>query len=386
MGVIRAEPARVSDWAARSVGAAWRSFDLQMTVYAAFLAAIGLVMAFTNSVDNGRISLEAGTTFTRGLMWAGIAVVVFLAATAFDYRWLRTLAWPIYVLQLGLLVLTLAIGTGVGGAARWVSLGPLTFQFSELAKILMIILLAHYLGARQGRLGSLSTILGACMLTVPPLTLVLLQPDLGTSLVFGALLAGMLWLSGASLKWLTVLATGAIAFIPIAWTHVLRDYQKERLLAFLDSNPDIQGSGYQLYQAQLAVGSGGWVGKGLTNGTVAQSDFLPVSTTDFVFAGLAEELGFVGGVVVFALFAVLVWRILVAGWRSRDPFGTMFAAGLASVIVFQLIVNVGMVLGLMPITGIPLPFVTHGGASLVSLAIGLGILQSVNIRQTRAEW
>jgi rod shape determining protein RodA len=386
MGVIRAEPARVTDWAARSVGAAWRAFDLQLATYAGLLVAIGLVMAYTNSVETGSTPLEAGTTFTRGLMWAGIAVVVFAATTVFDYRWLKTLAWPIYAIQLGLLVLTLAIGDGVGGAARWIVVGPLTFQFSELAKILMIIVLAAYLSSRQGRLDSLRTILGACVLIVPPLVLVMLQPDLGTSLVFAAILAGMLWMSGASLKWLALLAAGVIALVPVAWTYVLRDYQKERLLSFMNATPDIQGSGYQLYQAQIAVGSGGWMGKGLTNGTQTQGDFLPVRTTDFVFASLAEELGFVGAMVMFALFVLLLWRVLVAGWRSRDPFGTMFAAGVASMILFQLVVNVGMVMGVMPIPGIPLPFVTHGGASLVSLAIGLGILQSINIRQTRAEW
>jgi rod shape determining protein RodA len=250
----------------------------------------------------------------------------------------------------------------------------------------MIIVLADYLSSRQARLDSLPTIVGACLLIVPPLVLVMLQPDLGTSLVFAAILAGMLWMSGASMKWLALLAAGVIAMIPVAWTYVLRDYQKERLLSFLNATPDIQGSGYQLYQAQIAVGSGGWMGKGLTNGTQAQGDFLPVQTTDFVFAILAEELGFIGAMVLFGLFVLLLWRVLVAGWRSRDPFGTMFAAGVASMILFQLVVNVGMVMGIMPITGIPLPFVTHGGASLVSMAIGLGILQSINIRQTRAEW
>jgi rod shape determining protein RodA len=386
MGVIRAEPARVTDWAARSVGAAWRAFDLQLATYAGLLVAIGLVMAYTNSVETGSTPLEAGTTFTRGLMWAGIAVVVFAATTVFDYRWLKTLAWPIYAIQLGLLVLTLAIGDGVGGAARWIVVGPLTFQFSELAKILMIIVLADYLSSRQAKLDSLPAILGACVLIVPPLILVMLQPDLGTSLVFAAILAGMLWMSGASLKWLGLLAAGVVAMVPVAWTYILRDYQKERLLSFLNATPDIQGSGYQLYQAQIAVGSGGWMGKGLTNGTQAQGDFLPVQTTDFVFAILAEELGFIGAMVLFGLFVLLIWRVLVAGWRSRDPFGTLFSAGVASMILFQLIVNVGMVMGVMPITGIPLPFVTHGGASLVSMAIGLGILQSINIRQTRAEW
>lgn len=385
MGVIRAEPARVTDWAAKSVGAAWRAFDLQLTTYAALLVAVGLVMAYTNSVENGAVPLEAGTTFSRGLMWAVIAAVVFVLATAFDYRWLKTLAWPIYGVQLGLLVLTLLIGVGIGGSARWIVIGPLTFQFSELAKILMIIVLASYLSSR-GSLDSLGSILGACLLVGPPLALVMLQPDLGTSLVFGAILAGMLWMSGASLRWLTVLAAAVVAMVPIAWTYVLRDYQRQRLVSFLDARPDIQGAGYQLYQAQIAVGSGGPFGKGLTNGTQTQGNFLPVQTTDFVFATLAEELGFVGGVVLFVLFILLLWRVLVAGWRSKDAFGTLFAAGVASMILFQLVVNVGMVLGVMPITGIPLPFVTHGGASLVSMAAGLGILQSINIRQNRAAW
>jgi rod shape determining protein RodA len=214
----------------------------------------------------------------------------------------------------------------------------------------------------------------------------MLQPDLGTSLVFAGILAGMLWLSGASLKWLLTLVAAGLAFLPIAWTYLLRDYQKVRLTAFLAPEKDVSGAGYQLYQSQIAIGSGGIMGKGLTNGTQAQGDFLPVQTTDFVFAILAEELGFIGAMVLFGLFVLLLWRILTAGWRSKDPFGTMFSAGLASMILFQLLVNVGMVMGIMPITGIPLPFVTHGGASLVSMAIGLGILQSINIRQTRAEW
>jgi rod shape determining protein RodA len=233
-------------------------------------------------------------------MWAGIAAIAFVLATVFDYRWLKTLSWPVYGLQLGLLLLTLAIGDGVGGSARWIALGPFTFQFSELAKILMIIVLANYLASRQAKLDSLRAILGACLLVGPPLILVMLQPDLGTSLVFAAILAGMLWMSGASLMWLGALAAGVVAMVPIAWNYILRDYQKERLTSFLNPNPDITGSGYQLYQSQIAVGSGGWFGRGLTNGTQAQGDFLPVQTTDFVFSVLAEELGFVAVVVAGA--------------------------------------------------------------------------------------
>jgi len=386
MGVIRAEPARVTDWAARSIGAAWRAFDLQLAAYAGLLAILGLVMAYSNSAEHGESVLAAGTTFTRGLMWTGIALIVFVLATAFDYKWLKTFAWPIYAIQLGLLVMTLAIGHGVGGSARWISIGPFDFQFSELAKILMGIVLANYLGSRQGRLGSLPSILGACILVGPPFVLVMIQPDLGTSLALVAILVGMLFMSGASLRWLVALAAGVLAAFPLIWTYILQDYQKARIVGFLNPTCDLHGACWQIQQSLIAVGSGGLFGKGLTNSTQNQLNFLPVQESDFVAAIYLEELGFFGAMLLLVLFGALLWRLLVSGWRSRDPFGMMFAAGLASMILFQLVVNLGMVIGIMPITGIPLPFISHGGASLISLAAGLGILQSINIRQTRAEW
>jgi rod shape determining protein RodA len=375
MGVLKAEPARAQDWAARSVGAAWRAFDWQMIVFAVLLAAIGQALAYSNTIAAGDGVFEAGSTFARGLVWAALAIVAFVAATAFDYKWLRTFAWPLYFVNLALLGVTLQFGDGVSGAARWIPLGPFQFQFSELAKILMIIVLANYLANRQDKLGSIWAWI-----------LIMKQPDLGTSLVLAGILGGMLFMSGASIRWLAVLAGAVVAAVPISWTYLLLDYQKQRLLSFLDPAADPQGSGYQLLQSQIAVGSGGLLGKGLTNGTQNQLDFLPVQTTDFVFALLAEELGFVGAILVFGLFIALVWRILVTAWRSRDPFGLGIASGVASMLLFQLIVNVGMVIGVMPITGIPLPFITHGGASIISIAIGLGILQSINIRQNRAEW
>jgi rod shape determining protein RodA len=386
MGVLKAEPARAQDWAAKSVGTAWRAFDWQMTIFAVLLIGFGQAMAYSNTIAAGDGVFDPGSTFARGLIWTGFAVIAFVIAAAFDYKWLRTFAWPLYFVNLGLLVLTLAIGDGVSGAARWIPLGPFQFQFSELAKILMIVVLANYLANRDRSLDSIWTILGACVLVVPAWLLVLLQPDLGTSLVLGGILAGMLFMSGASVRWLAVLGGVLVAAVPIAWTYLLKDYQKQRLLSFLEPSADPQGSGYQLLQSQIAVGSGGLFGKGLTNGTQNQLDFLPVQTTDFVYALLCEELGFLGAVLVLGLFVALIWRILLAAWRSQDPFGLGVASGIASMLMFQLVVNVGMVIGVMPITGIPLPFITHGGASLISISIGLGILQSINIRQTRAEW
>src|SRR5688572_22940880 len=210
-----------------------------MAAYAALLVAIGLVMGYSNSAEPGRSVLEGGSTFVRGLMWTGIALIVYVLATAFDYKWLKTFAWPLYAIQLGLLVTTLAIGHGVGGSARWVSIGPFEFQFSELAKILMIVVLANYFAARQGRLNSLASIVGACILVVPPWILVMIQPDLGTSLVLLAILGGMLFMSGASLRWLGALVGGVLASLPFVWTYLLRDYQKQRIVGFLDPASDI---------------------------------------------------------------------------------------------------------------------------------------------------
>jgi rod shape determining protein RodA len=383
---MRLRATRLQGLAARATTSTLTTFDPQLVIYSGLLAGMGLLMAYTNSYEQGVSPLEAGSTFTRGLIWAALAIIAFAAAAAVDYRWLRTFAWPLYLVNLGLLLLTLAVGSGAGGSARWVSIFGLQFQFSEIAKVLMAIVLASYLSGRNERIGSLSTILGAGLLAAPPLALVAIQPDLGTSLVFAAMLLGTLFMSGASLRWLTVLGGVAITTIPFIWTYLLRDYQKQRLISFLDPTADPLGSGYHVIQSMIAVGDGGLFGRGLTNGTQNQLGFLPVQSTDFVFAILAEELGLVGAIVVFALFTALIWRVLLVAWRCDDPFALAFAGATASMLLFQLLVNVGMVVGIMPVTGIPLPFITHGGASLVSVAVALGVLQSINLRRTRLDW
>jgi rod shape determining protein RodA len=379
MGTLRLQPARLAAFTPRAMVNVWSVFDLQLAVYALALVVIGLLMAFTNSGD---APLAGGSLFTRALMWLAIAMVIFTLSAAVDYRWSRTFSWLLYLINIGLLILTIAIGSGIGGVSRWVTILGLQFQFSEVAKVLMAIVLATWIANHNARISSLWTIVGAVLLSAPPLVLVLVQPDLGTSLVIGAILFGSLFVSGASLRWLMVGVVMILAFIPIAWTEILKPYQRERLIAFLDPSADPQGSGYQLLQSQIAVSSGGIFGRGLTNGTTG-ADYLPVQSTDFVFSRVGEELGFLGGAVVLILFTLLIWRVLVIGWRSRDPFGLAFAGGMAGLLLFQMLVNVGMVLGIMPITGIPLPFITHGGASLISLALGLGILESIAMRQGR---
>jgi rod shape determining protein RodA len=385
MSLFRSEPMRLRSWAPRAASTTWRLYDVQLTTYAVLLTCFGLAMSYSNSVGATHTTLSPGSPFVRGLMWAVIAAVVFVIATMIDYKWLRTFAWPVYLVNVGLLLITLRFGINTGDAgtsSRWIVVAGFQMQFSELAKILMIIVFAAYLAHRQGSIKSAWTVAGGVVVLIPPWVLVMLQPDLGSSLVMVATLAGMFFMSGASLKWLGSLAATVAAALPLVWTNVLHDYQRARLMALLNPGSDPRASGYQLLQAEKAVTSGGAWGKGLTNGTT----HLPVGSTDFVWGVLAEELGFIGCIVVLALFVALMWRLLIGAWRASDPFAMLLGCGLASMILFQVVVNIGMVIGLMPITGIPLPFVTYGGASLVSLMGGLGLVQSANLRREPPAW
>jgi rod shape determining protein RodA len=356
----------------------WRHFDAQLLLYVLLLVAIGVVMGYSASYNDPTAAAGMSQT-VKTLIWASIGLILFFVAASVDYHWLRTLAASIYATVLGLLALTMLIGTNLFGAQMSVTVAGLDFQFSEISKVLMIAVLAAYLAGRRERIGRLSTILVAGALMAVPTFLVFRQPDLGTALVFVGILAGMLFMSGASLGWMGLMVAGVIGLAPVA-IGLLQDYQRTRLFCFLDPFADAQGACYQLVQALNAVGSGGWLGRGLTVGGEDQRGYIPVQSTDFIFTVVAEDLGFVGGVIVLAIFALLVWRILLIGWQARDAFGMMIAVGLASLILFQLLVNVGMVTGIMPVTGIPLPFVTYGGSSLISLFFGLGILQSIRMR------
>jgi rod shape determining protein RodA len=361
-------------------GREWRSFDVQLLVYVLLLIGVGVVMGYSasfNAETGGGMSQTVKT-----VIWASIGLTLFFVAASIDYAWLRTLAAPIYLIVIGLLILTMVVGTNLFGAQMSVTVAGLDFQFSEVSKVLMIAVLAAYLAGRRERIGRLGTILVAGALMALPTLLVFRQPDLGTALVFVAILVGMLFLSGASLGWMGLFAAGVVGAAPVA-IGLLHDYQRQRLFCFLDPYADPQGACYQLVQALNAVGSGGWLGRGLTVGGEGQRGYIPVQSTDFIFTVVAEDLGFVGGMVVLTLFGLLIWRILLIGWRARDLFGTLIAAGLATMLVFQITVNVGMVIGVMPVTGIPLPFVTYGGSSLISLMFGMGILQSVRMRSEK---
>jgi rod shape determining protein RodA len=362
-------------------GREWRSFDLQLFLYFVLLIGFGVVIGYSASF-NEPASAEGISQTVKTLIWAGIGLTIFFAVASIDYHWLQTFTLPIYLTVIGLLVLTLLVGRNLFGAQMSVTVAGLDFQFSEISKVLMTVVLASYLTGRRERIGRLSTIVGASLIMAIPTYLVFVQPDLGTALVFVAILAGMLFMAGASLGWLGLIAGGVLAALPVG-VSLLHDYQRQRLFCFLDPSADPQGACYQLVQALNAVGSGGWLGQGLTAGAQNQSGIIPVQSTDFIFTVVAEELGFFGGAILLLLFGLLIWRILLIGWGARDALGMMVATGLASLILFQVLVNVGMVLGIMPVTGIPLPLITYGGSSLISLLFGLGVLQSIRMRSRK---
>ena len=353
--------------------------DPYLLVATLLLMAYGLVITYSTSYED----VAAGDPvqfILRGAIFTVLGILTVAAVAYFDYAWFGTFAPLLYLLTIGLLVLVLVIGHSVLGGQRWITIVGQKFQVSEFAKVFMIIVLAKYFADRHDRMGSPLVLGGALLLLAPAFALVYRQPDLGTSLVFVAIFFGMAYLAGARPWQLASLVAVGVAGFPVIW-GLLQSYQKSRLTAFLDPYADPQGAGWNIIQSLIAIGSGQATGKGLTAGTQSPLGYLPIAESDFVFAGLAEDLGFVGAVILFALFAVLLIATLRIGFRARDPFGTFVAAGVFSMLAFQVVVNVGMAMSLMPVTGIPLPFISHGGSSLLSICMALGLLQSISMRR-----
>jgi rod shape determining protein RodA len=314
------------------------------------------------------------------LMVAGLAAIYLL--DCLTLRFTDTLRNPLYVLVLALLGIVFLIGQVSGGSQRWLAAGAI--QPSELSKIMMIIVLAKLLAEHEDSDSQLLMIVTSLGVVAVPMVLIYLQPDLGTALALGAIWLSMIWLAGIRTRYLLLLIAGAIGALPLLWFN-MEDYMRERLLLFVNpaGDPD---SYFNVHQALVSIGSGGWTGKGLTHGTQSQLHFLRVRHTDFIFAVTAEELGFLGALAMIALLFFLLWRILRIAGRSRDTFGRLLAAGVAGLIFFQAVINVGMNLGLMPVTGIPLPFVSYGGSSFLTLVLGLGLVESVAIRHKKLEF
>jgi rod shape determining protein RodA len=353
--------------------------DPYLLVATLLLMAYGLVITYSTSFEDVAAG-DPAQFVLRGAIFTLLGIGMMVAVAYFDYAWFGTFAPLLYLLTLGLLLLVLVIGHSVLGGQRWITIAGQKFQVSEFAKVLMVVVIAKYFADRHDRMGSPLVLGGALILLGPAFALVYRQPDLGTSLVFVGIFFGMAYLAGARPWQLASLVAAGIAAFPLIW-GLLQGYQKGRLTAFLDPYADPQGAGWNIIQSLIAIGSGQATGKGLTAGTQSPLGYLPIAESDFVFAGLAEDLGFLGAVILFALYVALLVATLRIGFRARDPFGTYLAAGIFSMLAFQLVVNVGMAMSLMPVTGIPLPFISHGGSSLLSVCMALGILQSISMRR-----
>ena len=320
----------------------------------------------------------------QGLFAAvNIAVAAFLMN--FDYKMLQGYGNKLYIFNLIMLVAVMLVGQSALGAQRWISIGPISIQPSEFSKIIMIVSLATMLEDRVGKLNNLHELLPVAAYVGLPFLLVLKQPDLGTSLVFMAIFLGMVFVSGINLRLLGGLFATGIAMMPLLW-HFLKDYQKMRIMVFMDPNVDPLGSGYHIIQSKIAIGSGMLFGKGLFEGTQSQLDFLPENHTDFIFAVVGEELGFIGVVCLLLLYLVVLWRGAQIAKDASDMFGRLLAVGITSMLAFHVLVNVGMTLGIMPVTGIPLPLMSYGVSSLTTNIMAIAILLNIQLRKKKLEF
>lgn len=341
------------------------------------LALFGLViLASAAHAHHGLVARQAGW------MVLGLAVALVLRRVSYQ-RWLDG-ALLVYGAALGLLVMALVIGRASHGATRWLALGPIAFQPSELAKLATILALARIVGdaVAGGRPLTGRTALLAALIAGVPAVLVFVQPDLGSASVFAWILLVVLWLAGLPRRYLVALAIGVAALLPIAWA-LLKEYQRTRLLVFMNPNLDPMGAGYTIIQSRIAIGSGGWWGKGWMAGTQNQLNFLPERQTDFIFSVIGEEWGFIGSAVLLWLFA----RWLGRGWRVaamvREMPGRLLVGGLVAWLGYHIIINVGMTMGLLPVVGIPLPLMSYGGSAVLMALIAVGIIESVRLWSPR---
>jgi rod shape determining protein RodA len=349
------------------------------------LVAIGLVAVYSSKLATLTAQGLPPTTFlSRQMVAAGIGLVLMIAATVFDYRRLRAFIPLGYLGTLLLLVLVLTpLGTSVRGSQRWISLLGFQIQPSELMKIALLLALAMLFNETEGTPGLGRTAV-AVALAIVPLGLVFAQPDLGTALVYLWLTGIVLLVSGVRVRYLLLLAgTGVATFVLGLRTELIRDYQVQRLTVFLGADApgaDFQGALFQTRQSMIAIGSGGTYGRGLFEGTQTALAYVPDNHTDFIFTVVGEELGFIGAASVLALFAILIWRSIAIASQAIDRDAMIIAAGVGGILLMQVFVNVGMTLGIMPVTGLPLPFLSYGGTSLIAWMTMTGLLLNVGQR------
>jgi rod shape determining protein RodA len=354
----------------------WQELDVFMLLTAGLLIGFGVV-AIWSARGGGQLSvLNEGV---RQAVFAAIGAILLVLVASFNYRFLGTLSWFLYtgsVLSLAL-VLVPGIGVSIGGSRRWFDLGFITIQPSEFAKLSTIVALAAFVSSRAEEMREFGNFVASLMIAGLPAGLVFLEPDLGTATVFGVIWFSIAVVSQIRWRYIIGLIAVAIPFTLVAWEFLLQPYQRERLLISFDPFQDATGAGYNIIQARYAIGSGGMFGAGLEGGTQSRLELLKVRESDFIFAHASGMFGFVGMIALFALYIVLLWRCIRVAESARDTFGQAIAIAFSAALFYQAFVNIGMNMGILPVTGITLPFVSQGSSSLWTFLIGIGVLQSI---------
>jgi len=365
----------------RSLLRGWDRFDYFIVLAAALLVALGLVLIYSGSSRTYSGPLASfNNPVAKQAVFALIGFGAMLLVSRIDYHHLTHYAWVLYGIAILSLIVILAIGQTSFGSTRWFNVGPLQVQPSEFAKLATILALARFFSEHGGDAKELRSLLLSVAIVAPVTLLVFVEPDLGTAIVFAAIWLGVVVVAGVSRSHLLVLGALFLAVLPFLWTYTVADYQIERISVLVNPEEDPLDAGYNVIQSQIAVGSGQVFGKGLTNGQQTQLRYLKVPTKDFIFSVLGEELGFAGALALFALFILLLMRGIRAAQLAGDTPGQLVAVGIVVLILMQAVINIAVNVSLFPVTGIPLPFVSQGGSSLLSLFVSLGILQSIIMR------
>jgi rod shape determining protein RodA len=352
----------------------WTLFGLSMG-----LAAIGAVSVLSATYVGPHHRLDP--LVIHQLTWIAIGAVFMIAAVFFDYRALGSYAYPFYALTIGLLTAVAVAGHATGGSRRWINLGVIRLEPSELAKVALVLVMVRYFREEPPKGGwRLRHMVLPAVLLALPVGLVLRQPDLGTALTMVLITATLVFVGGLNWRTMAVLAMAGMLVAPVAW-HYLKPYQRARLVSFLDPHSDPLGAGYHIIQSEIAIGAGGEFGKGFLKGTQARLNFLPEQTTDFIFAVYAEEFGFTGALVLLALYCLIIARGIWIARHARERFGALLAVGVTAMVFWQVAINLGMATGMLPVVGIPLPMVSYGGSSLIAMMASIGVLISINTRR-----
>lgn len=349
------------------------------------ILAVGALMAFgLVLIDSATHSFAMATGkawhVQRQSMFMMIGLAVIIISLKFDYQDLRHYAKYLYIFNLVLLIAVMAFGKTQLGAQRWIQIGSFSFQPSEFSKVFLIICLADFIERRIEWLENFKDYVPIFGYILLPFVLVMKQPDLGTALTFMAIFIGMIFVCGFKWKWIACCTVSFVALMPVLW-NILHDYQKNRIRVFLNPELDPYGSGYHVIQSKIAIGSGGLFGKGWLEGTQSQLNFLPENHTDFIYAVAGEEFGFIGTAMIIVLYAIIVWRGVIIAINAMDDFGTLLAVGVTSMFMFHILVNIGMTAGIMPVTGVPLPFLSYGVSSLITNMLLIAILLNIKTRQ-----